>query len=92
MTIVEFLTARYDEAESGIREALKTEDYGVSQSDLDDIAAKRAIIEDYEDHVKTYRDEPTPAGEGIRFGLLLALARIAEGYADRPGYDVEWKP
>ena len=44
MTIVEFLNARLNEMECGIREALRTEDYGVSNFDLDDIESKRAVI------------------------------------------------
>ena len=57
------------------------------------IVAERQILADYEDHVATYRDDPTPAGEGQRFGLLLALARLAEGYADHhPGYQEDWRP
>lgn len=56
------------------------------------IAADRQIVTDYEDHLATYQSDPSPFGEGQRFGLLMALARIAEGYADHPGFREEWRP
>lgn len=56
------------------------------------IAADREILEDYRHCEADYRVHHTPTLEGQRFGLLLALARLAEAYADRPGYREEWRP
>jgi len=92
MTIVEFLTARLDERESGIRAALRTEDYGVSEFDLDDIAAKRAIIERYLDVDKWMRAGHHDEYAAEAIGLETALTLLASPYSERPDYRQEWKP
>ncbi len=56
------------------------------------IAADRQILADYLDACRSYEIERTPFREGQRFGLLMALARIAETHADRPGYQEAWRP
>ena len=55
------------------------------------IAADRQILADYRYYEADYRANPTPTLEGQRFGLLLALTRLAEAYADRPGFREEWR-
>lgn len=59
---------------------------------LAECEAKRRIVEDYTDHCVTYRDAPSQFGEGQRHGLLLALARLVDVYADHPDYRQEWQP
>lgn len=93
-TIVEFLTARYDEAESGIRQALRTEDYGVSQFDLADIAAKRRIVE----KAATYDPLRDTGNVTANAGVIVAkmvydvvLRELANPYADHPDYREEWR-
>ncbi len=56
------------------------------------IAADRQILADYLDACRSYTIERTPFREGQRFGLLMALSRLAEAHADRPGYQEAWKP
>lgn len=59
---------------------------------LSDIAAKRAILDTYEE-ARTYYDGPgrsAPAGEV--HGLWTALQHLASAYADRVGYQEGWKP
>ena len=95
MTIVEFLNARLDEAEEDIELAGRDPiDWCYTKPEWvrADVMAKRAIIEDYETYAAYYRDSRTPSAEGQRFGLLLAVARIAETYSEHPDYQQEWKP
>lgn len=60
---------------------------------LADIAAKRAILDAYEEARSFYRDPANlhiPAGEA--HGLLTALRHLTTAYADRPGFREEWRP
>lgn len=93
MTIVEFLTARLDELESGVRQALKTEDYGVSQFDLDDIAMKRRMVERAWLSVQYIPPaDRTPANNAAGIHAFWVLAELASVYSDHPDYSEEWKP
>ena len=92
-----WLTQIWDELEVGIREALRTEDYGVSQFDLDRIAADRQILARYQ-NACVRADDPTEIQE-VRddWGVIAStyegvLCILALPYADRPGYQQAWKP
>lgn len=95
MTLTEFLLARIAEDEAdpdcgGVGEYAGCDRW--SERRLAECEAKRRIVEDYIDHCATYRAAPTPFGEGERFGLLLALARLVDAHTDHPDYLPEWKP
>lgn len=93
MTIVEFLIARLDERESGIRQAMRTEDWGVSQFDLDDVESKRAIVAAYErSHENRNAHPDDPAAAGALLALLGATKHLASVYSYHPDYREEWKP
>lgn len=53
---------------------------------LADIAAKRAILDEY-DGGDPPTDKPRPA-----YGLWRAAKHLAMAYADRPGYRDKWRP
>jgi uncharacterized protein DUF6221 len=62
------------------------------KSALARVAADRLILEDYDEAVRRYADNRTPLCEGWRHAALMAVARVASAYADRPGYREEWRP
>lgn len=98
MTIVEFLTARLDEAESGWKTQKRSEDEGVTEAlfhfghrladeMLADVAAKRAIIARYEAW-----DMGADDGSTVTAILLGVVQTLTSVYSDHSDYRQEWKP
>jgi hypothetical protein len=59
------------------------------EPDSADIAAKKAILDDYTRHCA---DTANPAREMICTVTRGVIQRLATVYADRPGYNPEWRP
>jgi len=59
---------------------------------LSDVAAKRAIVAEFEQIHQDYRTSHTPTLEGQRLGLLKAVAFLALASADHPDWNEEWRP
>jgi len=91
MQIVEFLTARLDEAEADIESDPYDAQYRDLRFGLADIAAKRAIVE---------RHRKFPADEALRMQTMGCrcyggwpcdtLRYLASVYSDHPDYNPEW--
>ena len=102
MTLTEFLLARIAEDEawglyrSGDYATRPTAPSTLDGADpsrvLSECHAKRRIVEDFEESDHQLGIHRTPFVEGRRFAALLAVARVAETYADHPDYQREWKP
>lgn len=104
MTITEFLTARYDEADAVAQTSLRRFEYGGRFPDLslradgtvmanpgailDDTAAKRAILQAW----AARAEDDHPAISAHRTGLGLAIKLLAQPYADHHDYDESWTP
>lgn len=58
---------------------------------LAECKAKRRIVEDFEILNRDHRVTHDPTTEARRFQARIAMARIAEVYADHPDYDPEWR-
>ena len=96
LTLTEFLAARIDEDEG---RAQKAQRYAGSElwvmgpmRVLAECAAKRRIMEDFEEYTSDYRAAPSDFAAGRRHAALLALTRVAAVYADHPDYRPEWRP
>lgn len=103
MTIVEFLTARLDEAEADIDGDPYDAQYRDLKFGLADIAAKRAIIEWCSERdqiwVGTAGDDPDAAkpNDFVPGSLThridsVVLRFLASVYAEHPDYRADWKP
>jgi len=104
MTIVEFLNARLDEHESGWKTQKRAEADGcipsvfhfgrsLAEYMLAEIAAKRAIIEEYERAHERRRAHPDDlASAGALLALLGVIKQLTSVYSDRPDYNPEWRP
>ncbi len=83
MTIVEFLNARWDDAE--FREPSPTDV-------MADIAAKRRVMAWYVDSKEWgeqgHHDEYASDASGLKTALVL----LASAYAEHPDFNPEWKP
>lgn len=90
--LVEWLEKTWDEDEARLTyPAFCGGPWPTTKELLARLAAERMILEDYREVHARYLDNPTPFGEGRRFAAIMALTRVAEGYAERPGYREEWK-
>lgn len=93
--LVVWLRAQLDEDERGIRTALRTEDYGVSQRDLLEVESQRRILDRYEDCVARLVDDGHSSPQAqLQIGEYedFILPALALPYADRPGYREGWRP
>jgi hypothetical protein len=59
---------------------------------LADIAAKRAILDAYEEAKRYYEGPGRAAPAGEVHGLWTAIQHLAYAYRHRPGYLPEWAP
>jgi hypothetical protein len=62
---------------------------------LADIAAKRAILDEYERASAAVPEDEqlwNTSENGYRAGLATAIEHLATAYADRPGWREEWRP
>ena len=60
---------------------------------LTDIAAKRAILDEYTESASRTVAHGAPSNHEVRTAALADVIQIlAEAYADRPGYDESWRP
>ena len=104
MTIVEFLTARLDEAESGWKTQRRAEADGctepvfhfgrpLAEEMLADIAAKRSIVTRYASAVdEASKWRPTQELTAVLTALEWPLKNLAEVYRDHSDYSDEWRP
>lgn len=65
-------------------------DCGVPARVLADVAAKRAIVDEWARLV--FDDREPPWGTGWREGLGFALRHLAAVYSEHPDYRQEWAP
>jgi len=103
VTIVKFLTARLDEYQAAAEFMKAREDEGLqlvtqfvgrrlADDMLADIAAKRAIMKDYERAHENRRAHPDDlASAGALLTLLGVIKQLASVYAEHPDYQQEWK-
>lgn len=108
VSIVEFLTARYDAREELLRMMAEPGRHYAAEArrGLADIAAKRAIIArctDAQDAAQsvaeTYADDESSRARVERAGYSQAanalrgvLRDLASAYSDHPDYREEWRP
>ena len=84
-----WLTQIWDEEEPNIRMAIATGEHGVSQFDLDRLAADRQILAL---HTSFARYRPSCRTCESRESYPCDTARLlAQPYADRPGFRDEWR-
>lgn len=108
MTIIEFLTARYDEAEGAMRQLLEpgwTHD-GVASPTPDEplarvrgwtltlghLLADNAAKRAILQAWAARAEDDHPAISAHRTGLGLAIKLLAQPFADHPDFDESWKP
>ncbi|MFI5584449.1 DUF6221 family protein [Amycolatopsis sp. NPDC051758] len=74
-----------------MRRGLATMRRPASRADgtLDDLAAKRAILDDYARHCANVDN---PAREMICGVTRTVIRHLATAYADHPDYDPAWRP
>lgn len=92
--IIDFIRAQLDTDEQGIRQAIRTEEWGVGERDLRTVQAHRAILDAYE----LARSHPTSLvssfvrgqDNGFWQGLEEAVKELVSIYSDRDGYKEEW--
>lgn len=85
--LIEWLRAQYDADERGIREALRTAEWGVTERDLIDIDSKRKILGVCEAAIANQGIYGEDAQEQVAEDILRIMA---QPYADRPGFQQEW--
>lgn len=56
-----------------------------------DIAAKRAIVAEFEQVHADYQVHHTPTLEGQRFGLMKAVSMLAQPFAEHADFDPAWR-
>ncbi len=99
MTIIEFLTARFDEAESGWRAQRRREDDGdetpvfyfgirLCEYMLREVAAKRRILAL---HGPAEGRHPDFCGHDLHQLPCQTLRLLASVYADAPGFAWAWR-
>jgi hypothetical protein len=90
-SVTDFIRARLDEREAGTRMALRTEDYGTSERDLDLLAAHRRLLEIhapyYQPNGPTRCKRCTPSQHLWPCETVLVLASIDSTHED---YREEW--
>lgn len=95
MTIVEFLRARLDAREAGIRQALKTEDYGVTERDLIEVQALRRIVDlhegGHECSVYDHNGDVDNCRWCVDSSDCSTLRLLASIHSDHPDYDPAWR-
>jgi hypothetical protein len=92
-SVTDFIRARLDEREAGTRMALRTEDYGTPERDLDLLAAHRRLLEIhspyYQPNGPTRCKRCTPSEYLWPCETVLVLASID---SEHPDYREEWRP
>lgn len=58
---------------------------------LADIAAKRAIVAEFEQVHADYQVHHTPTLEGQRFGLMKAVSMLVQPFAEHADFDPAWR-
>jgi len=94
MTIVEFLRQSIDQDEANLRDYIgHWQPDPIQQRRLDDLVAKRRIIDLYTEAAERAAAELVPSDHEVRTAALADVIQIlAEAYDTRPGWQEEWRP
>ncbi|MFB6846222.1 hypothetical protein ACFCXS_15355 [Streptomyces sp. NPDC056373] len=82
--LIEFYRARLDEEEAGVRDCIESAEPNVGQTDLDELATRRTVLDMYEIAAK-HDDERAP-------GLRLAVQYLAAHYDKHADYREGYRP
>ncbi|WP_030579138.1 DUF6221 family protein [Streptomyces globisporus] len=82
--LIEFYRARLDADAASVRDCIESHEPNVSEVDLDEIAARRAVLDAYERALAQADDQAAGLGLAVRY-----LAAHHSGHAD---YREEFRP